>query len=115
MYNQGVETRHHTTNHKGTNVSDTNNLTLPVTTHLAFQRLWTLDQTLVGTPEYLGVAFYWAHEYKHHLRIATPRQRKTIHDRLLAAGLELDGVSDRHKAIVERVLLKKYKRVYGLS
>lgn len=96
-------------------MSDTNNLTLPVKTHSAFVKLWELDKTLVGTPDYLGIAYFWDCEYKQLLRIATPNQCKTVHDRLLAAGLKLDGVSDQHKAIIERVLLKKAKKVYGLS
>ena len=95
-------------------MSDTTNYTLPLT-FFSYNKLYLLDKTLVGTPDYLGLAYFWSGEYKQLLRIATPKQCKTVHDRLLAAGLKLDGVSDQHKAIVEKVLLKKAKKVYGLS
>jgi hypothetical protein len=87
---------------------------IPATTG-AICKLHDLDDTLVGTPDYLGLAIFWHERYKQYLRVATPRQRKTVHDRLLAAGLKLDGKSDKHTEIVERVLLKKLKKVYGLS
>jgi hypothetical protein len=90
------------------------NHNLPLTFN-AFAKLANLDETLVGTRDYLGLASYWAGEYKQFLRIATPKQRKLVHDRLLSAGLKLNGVSAKHKAIVEKVLLAKAKKVYGLS
>ena len=92
----------------------TTDYTLPVTLD-AFHEVYKLDIKFCGTPNYLGIAFFWNPEYKQFLRIATPKQRKLVHDRLIAAGLKLNGVSDKHKAIVEKVLLKKAKKVYGLS
>lgn len=90
------------------------NYSLPVTSR-AYARLDALDSTLIGTPDYLGLAYYWSGEYKHFLRIATPKQRKLVHDRFLDAKLHLDGVSPQHEAIVKKVLLTRAKKVYGLS
>lgn len=85
---------------------------LPLTTR-AFAGLLCLDKGLVGTPDYLGIAYFWGQEYKFYLREATPKQRKTVHDLLLAAGLALDGDSPEHEAIVKKITAKRFKKVYG--
>ena len=95
-------------------MNDASNYNLPLTFE-AYVKLDALDKTLVGTPDYLGLAYFWDGEYKQYLRIATPKQRKLVHDRFLAAKLHLDGVSPQHEAIVKKVLLAKAKKVYGLS
>jgi len=85
---------------------------LPLTFR-AFHALRALDHGLIGTPDYLGIAYFWAHEYKFYLREATQKQRKIVHDLFLKAGLALDGVSPEHAAIVEKQLGKRLKKVYG--
>jgi hypothetical protein len=87
-------------------------LSVPLTTK-ASCILNALDQGLVGTPEYLGIAYFWASEYKHELRAATPKQRKAVHDAILAAGLRLDDVTQTHAAIVRKFTAKRVKKVYG--
>jgi len=82
-------------------------------THKASCALLYLDEGFVGTPEYLGLAYWWPHEYKHELRAATPKQRKAVHDAILAKGLDLDGVSPEHAAIVKKVTAKRLKKIYG--
>ena len=82
-------------------------------TFRAFSGLLALDHGLVGTPDYLGVAYFWGQEYKFYLREATPKQRKTVHDLLLAAGLALDGESPEHEAIVKKITAKRFKKAYG--
>jgi hypothetical protein len=77
----------------------TSSYSLPLTLR-AFEAVLTLDEKLVGTPDYMGVAGWWAYEYKWWLRAATPRQRKRAHDAILAAGLPLDGESAHHAVIV---------------
>jgi hypothetical protein len=72
-----------------------------------------LDTALIGTPDYLGVAYFWAYEYRHSLREATPKQRKAVHDAFLAEGLAVDGESPEHAAIVKKVTAKRLKKVYG--
>jgi hypothetical protein len=74
---------------------------LPVTSR-AFQLVYSLDRGLVGTPDYMGLAGWWNDDYKHRLRAASTIERKKAHDRILAAGLPLDGASDEHAAIVAR-------------
>lgn len=76
---------------------------IPVTADgsLALQRL---DRQLVGTVGYLGLAYFWSHQYKHSLRAVTPRQRKRIHDAWLVAGLDLAGVSDKHQDVLDRLV-----------
>lgn len=86
-------------------------MNIPVTTD-AYAKLDALDKTLVGTPDYLGVAFFWAYEYRALLRPATPAERKRVHDKLLAAGLAVNGISDEHHAIINRVCGKRARKVY---
>ena len=72
----------------------------PRMTFRAFCIIMRIDHALVGTPDYMGLAYWWDHEYKHSLRACTTKQRKKAHDALLAAGLALDGVSDEHERII---------------
>jgi len=79
---------------------------LPVTTR-AFQLIYSIDRGLVGTLDYMGLAHWWADEYKHRLRGATNKQRKKAHDAILAAGFPLDGVSVEHADIIARAASPK--------
>jgi hypothetical protein len=81
---------------------------LPLT-HRAYIAVAALDEGLVGTPDYLGLAYWWSHEYKYTLRDATPTQRKAAHDAILAAGLDLDGVSKQHEAIITKACTRRKK------
>lgn len=69
----------------------------------ATSKLLALDATLVGTPHYMGAAYFWSHEYRHYLRDATTAQRCAVHDHWLAEGLPLLGESDRHLAIIRTI------------
>jgi hypothetical protein len=64
--------------------------------------VYALDRALIGTPDYMGLAHWWADEYKHRLRGARNSQRRKAHHAILAAGLPLDAASDEHKAIINR-------------
>ena len=59
-----------------------------------------MDILNIGTPNYLGIAYFWSHEYKHSLREFTCAQRCKVHNAFIKAGLALDGVSDKHYAII---------------
>jgi hypothetical protein len=72
---------------------------LPLTLE-AFEKVLALDETLVGTEDYMGVAYWWDFEYKYFLRDATHTERKKAHDTILAAGLPLDGESVEHDQII---------------
>lgn len=61
------------------------------------------DQTLVGTPDYQGIAYFWNYGYRHYLRDASYGKCRRVHDAFLRAGLPLDGESPEHLAIIRRI------------
>ena len=63
-----------------------------------------LDETLVGTPDYMGIAYFWDMEYKFDLRDQPPNKLKAVHDALLKAKLPLDGTSPEHEAIIKKIV-----------
>ncbi len=77
------------------------------TTVEATGKLHALDQTLVGTPDYMGLAYFWSHEYRHYLRAATATQRCAVHDAWLKAGLELTGESSQHMQLITNITGKR--------
>ena len=75
------------------------------TTWKAWQVLHKLDRFYVRTEHYMGLAYFWAHEYRHTgLRDATPYTRKLIHTAFLKEGLELGGVSSKHEVIINKYI-----------
>lgn len=66
------------------------------------KRLLEMDHELIGTPDYMGGAYFWNYEYRHTLRDASALVRVRVHDAWLAAGLPLDGKSKKHQAILSR-------------
>lgn len=74
----------------------------PRLTFRMFCIMLRIDEAMIGTPDYMGLAYWWDGEYKHTLRDASPKQRKIAHDRILAAGLRLDDVGSEHESIIER-------------
>lgn len=70
----------------------------------ALSGILQLDQNFVGTPNYMGFAYFWGHEYKHDMREATQHQRMRIHAAFLDAGLVLSDASAEHWATIKRVL-----------
>jgi hypothetical protein len=77
-----------------------------VTTYLlnltttALDLLRKLDSCLVGTPHYMGIAYFWAYEYRHYLRDKEYETCRICHQELLLAGLDVSGVSDEHEKII---------------
>jgi hypothetical protein len=69
----------------------------------ASMMLLDLDQQLVNTEDYMGMAYFWSREYRHYLRDATDSQRRRIHKQLLTEGLEVDGESKRHMEIIQKI------------
>lgn len=70
----------------------------------AFNAIFKLDKTFVGTGNYLGLAYFWAYEYRHYLRDCSMAKRRKVHKKWLQAGLELHGESDEHLSIIKTVL-----------
>ena len=69
----------------------------------AYHMLLELDEQLTGTEDYMGMAYFWGHEYKHYLRDCSYAQRRKIHKRLMAENIELTGKSDRYLEIIKDV------------
>ena len=63
--------------------------------------LW-LDAGFIGTPDYMGLAWFWNYEYRHTMRDASEAVRRRVHAAMLKAGLPVDGHSDEHAAIVNK-------------
>ena len=70
----------------------------------AFEGIFKLDKTFVGTSNYLGLAYFWAYEYRHYLRDCTMAKRRKVHKKFMQADLELHGESEKHLDIIETVL-----------
>ena len=68
----------------------------------AYLKVLKLDKTFIGTPNYMGVNYFWHHEYRHYLRDASECKRVRVHHKLLKAGLKVDGSSDLHEAIITK-------------
>ncbi len=82
------------------------------------QTRYEIDRDAIGTSAYRGLAYFWAHEYRYEMRELVCRvtrienenrkydrtlrkMRRRVHADFLAFGLPLDGVSGRHRQIVE--------------
>ena len=53
----------------------------------SFGLVLDLDGTLIGTENYMGMAYFWEHDVKHIMRDVTPKVRKIIHDTALRENL----------------------------
>lgn len=73
----------------------------------AMQKLRKVDNALVGTPNYMGVVYFWAHEYRHQMRPTSNSNRRRVHKKLLQAGLVVSDKSPEHQAIIDRWSLQK--------
>ena len=83
---------------------------------VGYVALVKLDEEFLGTPDYMGIAWFWNHAYRHHgPRDCTTAKRRELHRKLLAAGLELDGESSKHQKIVEEVFSDIYHGPYWWS
>jgi hypothetical protein len=65
-------------------------------------KLHRLDDSFIGTPDYMGIAYFWAYDYRHYLRDSSPYRRRLVHKHLIAAGLSPVGNSKEHEAIIKR-------------
>lgn len=83
----------------------------------AYKQLNKLDETFIGTPNYLGIAYFWDLEYKHYLRDVTIQTRVKIHNELLKFDLNVGEVSPLHKEIITKYALKDkhYRKCFGLD
>ena len=84
----------------------THSINLETISWEATDALIKLDETYVGTPSYLGMAYFWAYEYRHYMRDASIAQRVKVHKKWLKAGLDFLETSQHHWDIIGEVLKK---------
>jgi hypothetical protein len=80
---------------------------LGILTSKAYAKVNDIDKKFVGTPDYMGLAYFWGQAYKHYLRDTSAVKRQQVHKEFLANKLDLTGESDKHQEIVTRVTGKK--------
>lgn len=74
----------------------------------AREEVHALDKELVGTDDYMGLAYFWAYEYRYPMRETSAYYRVCVHRAFLAAGLEPAGESTEHQAIIDRIVGDRY-------
>lgn len=82
----------------------------------ASSEIYKLDKKFIGTKDYMGVAYFWSHEYKHTLRDISITQRRRIHHKALKLGIDFTKVGVKQwelmskvlKIPVEKMINKKY-------
>lgn len=76
------------------------------TTHKAHEKILLLDMTFVGTYDYMGVAYFWSHEYKHTMRELSEADRRRVHHMWLDYNLDVSGTSELHEELLNDFLNK---------
>jgi|TARA_R110000822_G_scaffold39888_3_gene109133 hypothetical protein len=80
-------------------------INLNSTTTKAFKKIFDLDMTLVNSEDYLGVCYFWDHDYRHTgLRDASVSKRKRVHNALMNAGLDVTKASNDHLNIINEMM-----------
>ena len=73
------------------------------------------DDARIGTKDYKGHAYFWAHEYRHYMRgfyshhgaterrigVVLKQMRRSVHRDFLRLGLDLVGESWRHETVIQ--------------
>ncbi len=81
----------------------------------ATQALYDLDNSFVGTENYMGLTYFWAYEYRHYLREASMPIRRKIHNTFLKLGMDVGGESLKHAQIISaatKIPLSNYPEEY---
>ena len=79
------------------------NLNTETLTWEASLKLLNLDKTLVRTPDYMGIAYFWHHDFRFHLRDASYAKRRKIHSLWLKHGIDFDKPCDTAWNIVRKI------------
>lgn len=69
----------------------------------ATNALIALDDTFVGTKNYMGITYFWNHEYRHLFR-DNRRHWIKIHTAFMKNNLLVDGQSDKHLEIIKKYI-----------
>jgi len=82
------------------------NLDWPDVTIGALKSLTEADRKLIGTPDYMGIAWFWkfSNPQKQVFSTASMKNRRRIHNEYLEQGLDIHGDSGIHRMIVHRIL-----------
>ena len=70
--------------------------------HEAYMLLLQSDKNFVGTENYIGLAYYWSHDYRHYLRDASPYVKRKVHNEFIKQQLDLVGSSDKNLSIIRK-------------
>jgi len=70
----------------------------------ASSEIYKLDKRFIGTEDYMGVAYFWSHEYKHFLRDFTVSQRRRIHKKALKLKVDFTEVGAKQWELIGEVL-----------
>ena len=62
----------------------------------AMIELYKVDEKLVGTKDYMGIAYFWGHEYKHTMRDLSCAKRRKIHN--LGLDRDIDFIKPNKEA-----------------
>ena len=81
--------------HKITTRPQTAKVTLDCTAE-AYMKIVRLDESFIGTYDYMGHAFFWASDYKHELRALSVNERRAVHHMWMEQGLDVEDASDLH-------------------
>jgi len=79
------------------------NLNTETLTWEASLNLLNLDKTLVRTPDYMGIAYFWHYDFRFHLRDASYAKRRKIHSQWLKHGINFDKPCDTAWNIVRKI------------
>jgi hypothetical protein len=79
------------------------NLNTETLTWEASLNLLNLDKTLVRTPDYMGIAYFWHYDFRFHLRDASYAKRRKIHSQWLKHGIDFDKPCDTAWNIVRKI------------
>ena len=78
-------------------------INLAVLDHIALDRLVKLDRGFIGTPHYMGVAYFWNYEYRHTMRDASIAKSRKVHGRIIEAGYSPSAKNETIDIIIETV------------
>jgi hypothetical protein len=71
-------------------------------TPLGLRKFLELDASFIGTPDYMGIAYFWHYDFRHYLRDSSRYRRRLVHKHLIEAGLAPDGNTKEHESIITR-------------
>lgn len=83
---------------------DVDSTKLGILSNKAYEKVHKLDKDFVGTPDYMGLAYFWNHAYRHYLRDCTPLERQKVHQAFLDQKLDLQAESDKHEEIIKKLV-----------